>query len=183
MREGPGSIDLERLALRSGQARTLELPLQPDSPMVGGVSYPLVGGGRVPARVEVSRTTGGFALRLLASVTLTGPCARCLEPARLEVPVGAREVEQSGSDDPELSSPYVQDGVLDATSWLHDVIILALPEKILCRPGCAGICEVCGASLNEIEGAEHAHEPPPDPRFAKLRELLEPDADPGEGGR
>ena len=34
-----------------------------------------------------------------------------------------------------------------------------------------GLCPVCGASLNDVDPAEHRHEPEPDPRWAKLREL------------
>jgi uncharacterized protein len=166
-------IDLERLDLRSGQAEAVELDLEPAPPVVGGQAYPIEG-SIVRARVEVSRTTSGYALRLLADVVLGGPCARCLEPAELRIPIDAREVSQPGSDDAELSSPYVDDGILAPTAWLHDAITLALPDKVLCRPDCAGICEVCGAQLNDV-GPEHGHAPPPDPRFAKLRELIDDD--------
>jgi uncharacterized protein len=125
----------------------------------------------IEGRVEVSRTTSGYALRLLAEAEIGGPCGRCLEPARLPLSIVAREVEQPDGEDPELTSPYVTDGVLDATAWLHDAITLALPEKVLCRPDCAGICEVCGVALNDLEPGSHTHERPLDPRFAKLREL------------
>ena len=165
-----GKFDLERLGLRSGQAGRLDLRLAPDPPTVGGEPYP-VEGEEVDARVEVSRTASGFALRLLAEVAIIGPCARCLERARLELPIDTREVEQAGAEDAELRSPYVEDGILDVGSWLHDAITLSLPEKVLCRPDCAGICEECGVSLNEVDPDQHRHERPRDPRFAKLREL------------
>ena len=164
-----GLIDLELLGLSSGQAKVFERSLTPAEPVVGGEPFPIEGGA-VPTRIDVSKTTGGYALRLRATVTIGGPCARCLEPARLEIPVDSREVEQAGTDDAELSSPYMDEGVLDARAWLHDAITLALPDKVLCRPDCAGICPECGANLNEA-GPEHGHERAPDPRFAKLREL------------
>ncbi len=65
----------------------------------------------------------------------------------------------------------MEEGILDAGAWLHDAIVLALPEKVLCRPDCAGICPECGANLNEVGAEGHSHDRPPDPRFAKLREL------------
>lgn len=164
-------MDLERLGLRSGQAETLTVTVAPAPPVVGGEPYPIVGDGELEAQVEVSRTTSGFALRLLAEVEIGGPCARCLEPARLRIPIAVREVDQPGDEDPELESPYVSEGILDAEAWLHDAITLALPEKVLCRPDCAGICSQCGISLNDVDPAEHTHERPLDPRFAKLREL------------
>lgn len=170
-----GRIDLEALGLRGGQATAIELQLEPEPPTVGGEPYPYPGAA-IDSRVEVSRTTSGFALRLLASLRIEGPCARCLEPASLPLEIAAREVDQPGASDSELRSPYVDDGILDATAWLHDAIALELPEKVLCRPECAGLCAVCGVSLNDLEPGSHTHERPPDPRFAKLREL-------GEGGK
>ncbi len=169
-----GLLDLDLLGLLSGQAHTYQRRLTPADPIVGGEPFPIEGGS-VPARIDVSKTTGGYALRLTAEVTIEGPCARCLEPARLEIPIEAREVEQSGSDDSELSSPYVDEGILDAGAWLHDAIRLALPDKVLCRPDCAGICPECGINLNEVGPEGHSHEPVPDPRFAKLRELQSDD--------
>ncbi len=165
-----GRIDLEAMGLRSGQAEVVELVLEPREPVVGGEPYPIEGGSAV-ARLDISRTTSGYALRMLAAPVIAGPCARCLADATLELAVEAREVEQAGTDDAELSSPYVDDGILDTDAWLHDAIRLALPEKVLCRPDCAGICPECGANLNEVGAEGHYHEPPPDPRFAKLREL------------
>ena len=164
-----GRIDLELLSLRSGQADAVERDLQPPDPTVGGAAFP-VEGGTVPTRIEISKTTSGYALRLLAHVAVAGPCVRCLAPARLELDIESREVDQTDADDEELHSPYVEDGVLDAVAWLADSIRLELPDKILCRPDCAGICPECGANLNEV-GPDHSHEKPPDPRFAKLREL------------
>lgn len=164
-------IDLEMLGLRSGQAESVELDLEPEPPVVGGQAYP-IDDAVVRARVEISKTTSGYALRLRAEPVLGGPCARCLEPAVLRIPIDAREVEQPGTDDDELASPYVEDGILSPTAWIHDAIRLALPDKVLCRNDCAGICEVCGALLNDA-GPDHGHEAPPDPRFAKLRELID----------
>lgn len=163
-------IDLERLGLRSGQAHSVTLRLRPEPPTVGGVVY-AIEGSDLQGTVEVSRTTSGFALRLLAEATISGPCARCLERAELHLPIESREVDQPGTADSELASPYVRDGILDAEAWLHDAIALALPDKVLCRRDCAGICQQCGISLNDIDAAEHTHERPLDPRFAKLREL------------
>ena len=55
----------------------------------------------------------------------------------------------------------------------HDALALALPQQLLCRADCAGLCPVCGESLNDVEPGSHDHPKEPDPRFAKLRELLD----------
>ena len=51
------------------------------------------------------------------------------------------------------------------------VVVLALPDQILCREDCAGLCPVCGADLN-VEPHEHEEEQS-DPRWAALEQLRE----------
>jgi uncharacterized protein len=166
------TIDLARLALSPGQGTRLELRIDPGELEFGGIDYRF-GDRGVEARLDVSRTAAGHALRLRFEGAAAGACMRCLEPARVGVEVDAREVDQPASRDEELLSPYVADGVLDLTAWAHDALALALPPQILCRPDCAGLCPVCGVSLNEIDASSHRHESAPDPRLAKLRELLD----------
>ena len=95
---------------------------------------------------------------------------RCLEPATPDVrrSTPARSTSPAAGD--ELQSPYV-DGRASSTcaAWARDALALALPAQITCRPDCAGLCPQCGANLNE--DPDHAHEPEPDPRWAKLSEL------------
>ena len=96
---------------------------------------------------------------------------RCLEGAALEAEVDAREVAQENTEDEELLSPYVSDDELDLGRWAHDAAVLAIPTQFLCRPDCAGLCPVCGESLNDADPADHEHETGADPRWAKLKEL------------
>jgi uncharacterized protein len=163
-------FELERLGLRSGEGRRLDLHVGVEGLSFGGSRYD-VSPRPLPVRLDVSRTTGsGYALRLRFSATVSGPCMRCLEPASPTFDVDAREVSQPGGGD-ELSSPYVAEGgELDLAAWTHDALSLAVPEQILCRPDCAGLCPECGADLNQA-GPEHHHERPPDSRWAKLSEL------------
>jgi DUF177 domain-containing protein len=165
-----GIVDLERLALSSGQARGLDLELALDPIELGGQDYEPAG-GRGEARLDVSRTSSGYALRLRFNTKLTGPCVRCLEPAATELQIDAREVDQPPSRDDELRSPYVSEGNLDVGRWANDALVLALPSQPLCRPDCAGLCSVCGESLNDADLEAHRHETGGDPRMAKLRDL------------
>jgi uncharacterized protein len=165
-----GIVDLERLALSSGQARVLDLELALDPIELGGQTYEVAGGGG-EARLDVSRTTTGYALRLRFRTELTGPCVRCLEQGSNEIEVDAREVDQPSARDEELRSPYVSDGELDVHRWANDALVLALPDQLLCRPDCAGLCSVCGESLNDADPEAHRHSQGGDPRMAKLRDL------------
>ena len=163
-------FDLARLGLTSGEGRRLDLHVHVDPFSFGGQAY-AASPDVVPVRLDVSRTTGsGWALRLRFDVSVSGPCMRCLEPAEPRFAVDAREVEQPGSGDDELSSPYVNDeGELDMAAWARDALALTLPAQITCRAECAGLCAQCGANLNDEP--EHAHEAAPDPRWAKLSEI------------
>jgi uncharacterized protein len=166
------TIDLTTLALRPGQGRRVDVELAPDGLELGGQEYEFEPSA-VHARLDISRTASGHALRLRLSARLAGPCMRCLTGSDFPVEVDAREVEQPSSNDEELTSPYVDEGVLDVSAWAHDAIALALPQALLCRPDCAGLCPECGVSLNDVDPATHVHESEPDPRWAKLRELMD----------
>jgi uncharacterized protein len=162
-------FDLGRLALHSGEGRKLELNVRLPGIELAGQTY-RSDELDVPVRLDVSRTTGGgYALRLRYAVRLTGPCMRCLEDAGRPFDIEAREVHQPGSDDDELTSPYLHGDELDLSGWARDSLVLDLPTQIVCREDCLGICPQCGENLNE--NPEHHHEPPPDPRWAKLGEL------------
>ncbi len=150
------TFDLGALRLSAGEGRRLDLHVAVDPFGLGGERYSVTP-ELVPARLDISRTTGdGYALRLRFAATLEGSCMRCLEPASPSFEVDAREVSQPKAGE-ELDSPYLKEGVLDVRAWARDVLALVVPTKLLCRPGCAGLCPVCGVNLNNIEGG-HVHE-------------------------
>jgi uncharacterized protein len=163
-------IDLAQLSLSYGEGRRLDLPVRLEPLELGGQSY-FVSSESVPARLDVSRPSGGFAFRLRFPLRIEGPCMRCLEGAAMETEVDGREVAQENTEDEELLSPYVSDDELDLGRWAHDAAVLAIPAQFLCRPDCAGLCPTCGESLNDADPEEHKHEQAPDPRWAKLKEL------------
>jgi len=167
-------FDLAGLRLSPGEGRRLVLAVPIEPLLLGSERYaaeaPGQGSRSVPVELDVSRMTGGgYALRLRFSANLLGPCMRCLKPARPAIKVDAREVDRPGGGE-ELDSPYVQGEKLDLAAWAHDAFALATSVKVLCREDCKGLCPVCAADLNET-GPDHHHEPAPDPRWAKLREL------------
>ena len=163
-------IDLARLSLSYGDGTRLDLPVRLEPLELGGQTYAPVP-DTVQARLDVSRPSRGYAFRLRFPIRVEGPCMRCLEAAHVEVEVDAREIDQSDTDDEELRSPYVDEDELDLGRWAHDAAVLAIPTRILCRPDCAGLCPVCGASLNDADPADHEHGSAPDPRWATLDKL------------
>jgi uncharacterized protein len=169
-RELANVVALDRFALSFGEAARLELPVRPAALELGGHRYEPAP-ATIQCRLDVSRTSAGYALRLRFELELAGPCMRCLGPASPALEIDAREVDQPAAGDEELRSPYVEHGQLDLAAWAHDAIALAAPQTLLCREDCLGLCPVCGASLNDADPEEHRHESGGDPRWAKLREL------------
>lgn len=163
-------IDLARLSLAHGEGARFDVPVHLEPLELGGQTY-VPPGDAVEARLDLSRPSNGYAFRLRFPLRVNGPCVRCLEDAAVDTEVDAREVDQSDTDDEELRSPYVVEDELDLGRWAHDAAILALPARILCRPDCAGLCPVCGESLNDADPAAHKHSTGGDPRWAKLDQL------------
>ena len=143
-------VELEPLAL--GGQRYIPIPEKPE------------------AALTLTRMSSGLLLELEFSVRLVGPCMRCLADAALTVDVKAREYQAtSPGESDELTTPYVSDDSLDLSAWARDAVALALPDKILCRPECAGLCPECGKNLNDEPHEHEEHEA--DPRWAALEAL------------
>ena len=163
-------FDLGRLSLSPGEGRRLDsLTVTVDPFGFGGQEY-AVADSEVPVLLDVSRMTGGgYSMRLRFQADLIGPCMRCLADAQPSFAVDAREIDAPGGGD-ELSSPYVVGEELNLRDWARDALALALPAQIVCRDDCAGLCPECGKDLNT---EPHEHEKAPDPRWSKLRGLLQ----------
>jgi DUF177 domain-containing protein len=165
------SFNLRQAKLRSGEEYRDEIELELEPLEFGGERY-LPVPGTVPAELALTKATTGTVFELAFTARLHGPCYRCLGDAVLELPIRAREYQATnpqGSD--ELRTPYLVDNNLDLAAWARDAVALALPDKILCRADCAGLCGVCGKNLND---EPHTHdEKTSDSRWAALEALRE----------
>ncbi len=107
------------------------------------------------------------------------PCARCVEPVeeRLEGdydllfrPAGT---DASGSEHaistPETEIGYYENGGLELEDVLREQVLLSLPARTLCQPGCKGLCPRCGQNRNELECS--CEQGPSDPRWGALADL------------
>ena len=163
------SFALCSVKLRSGEEYRDEVELELSPFEYGGQRY-LPIPGEVPAELVITRASTGTVFKLRFHAQLHGPCYRCLGDAVVDLPVNAREYQAtSPGDSDELRTPYVADDKLDLETWARDAIALALPEQILCRPDCAGLCPTCGKDLN-VEPHTHDEERL-DPRWEALAEL------------
>jgi uncharacterized protein len=162
-------FDLRSLHLRPGEVRREEIDVELEPFVLGGQRYePTPATTR--AVLDISQASGATVFDLRAHVHIAGPCMRCLNFAELELDVSGREFHNPDAPrGDELRSDYVVDGKLELGTWIRDAIALALPDQILCRPDCAGLCPACGKDLN-VEPHEHA-DLEADPRWAALEEL------------
>jgi uncharacterized protein len=162
------SFSLRQVKLRPGEQHREEVELELAPLNYGGQRYIPVP-EKVPAALEITRANTGTVFSLAFTARLHGPCYRCLGDAVLELPIKAREYQDEKPDDEELKTEYVVGNMLELSDWARDAIALALPDKILCRPDCAGLCPECGKNLND---EPHVHEEEHvDPRWAALEAL------------
>lgn len=162
------SFSLRSLRLRPGDEHRepKEIELEPIS--LGGQRY-LPVPGTVQAELAISRAQSGTVFELRYKTRLHGPCYRCLADAVVDVDVSAREYQANDPESDELRTPYLVNDQLDLSAWARDALVLELPDKILCRIDCSGLCPVCGRDLN-IDPHGHDDEEL-DSRWAALSEL------------
>ncbi len=164
------SFSLRQVKLRPGEQYRDEVEVELPAFEFGGQRYVPVP-EQVPAALEITRANTGTVFTLAFTARLYGPCYRCLGDAMLEVPIAAHEYQAESAEDEQLTTPYVIGNNLELSTWARDAVALALPDKILCRPDCAGLCGECGKNLND---EPHTHEVAQgDPRWAALEALRE----------
>lgn len=86
------------------------------------------------------------------------PCARCLEPARVEIRVPIHEVwlkrgvDEAGMEEAPGESPplveFYEGEEIDLKEPLRELIMAELPRLAYCRADCKGLCPTCGVNLN-----------------------------------
>jgi len=164
------SLDLRRLRIRPGEQHRERRAVELEPYDLGGQRYEPHPPGP-EADLTLTRTTDGLVLELELDARLAGPCFRCLKETEIGLRVRGREYQagRGAADDEELRTPYVEDDTLDVSRWARDAIALGLPDQILCRSDCAGLCPVCGKDLN-AEPHEHA-DVELDPRWSALEDL------------
>lgn len=136
-------------------------------------------GKPLAVRGSVRFTDGRADLEGSIEGVLSCNCTRCLTPVDRkidlrfrdvfvapEIFVGDAESEISGED---LDVSVIENESLDLAEIVREQILLSLPEQLLCREDCRGICPVCGGDRNSAECDCSKDEV--DPRWAGLKGL------------
>ncbi len=140
---------------------------------LSGEDFP---GYEVPRAVEAQITAtpagGAVDVSLSARAEVSFACARCLRECTRLFPVEAVyrvRREDFGDEFPEL--PITADGKLDVRELVYTELVLSIPSVLLCSEDCAGLCSVCGR--RKPCSCRHETSGSPDPRLARLKELLD----------
>ena len=125
----------------------------------------------VQYRILIQNTASVVSFELNIEFEYSAPCDRCGVAASNKHTVTilkslATSLERQESD----TIIVVPDMQLEVDELVYTEVVLNLPSKHLCKEDCKGLCFKCGKNLNEGPCGCETHEP--DPRFDKLRELL-----------
>jgi uncharacterized protein len=88
---------------------------------------------------------------------------------RVDAPVNILFTEDEQADDPAVYVIPPRSRTLDLSGAVREELILAVPDYLLCREDCAGLCPHCGKDLNE--GPHECAGRSTDPRWAALEAL------------
>jgi uncharacterized protein len=122
--------------------------------------------------ISLTRTTDGLLVEGLLDTALDGECVRCLEALSFPLMVQLDDLIFALPQASSKVSEYriLEYGWIDATLALREQILLNIPQSLLCRPDCRGLCSQCGQDLNN--GTCDCEEQTIDPRLDVLRDLL-----------
>ncbi len=140
-------VDLRELA--RGPVDT-QGQLAGNDPLFEGLGASLAEPVRVAGRLHAAGE-GRFYWRASLRTGVAGECRRCLTP--VTVPIVA-DVDALFSQDPDaLEDPSSYALAPDATGIdlrdaLREELLLAVPQWVVCRDDCRGLCPRCGKDLN-----------------------------------
>jgi uncharacterized protein len=174
----PSKLDLRHLDLKGGERTERFVRFEAHPVHLGGHDYQLTleNDGAV---VKIERLTGGFLVTVSVKGMVYGDCQRCLSEVALPVDAKQQEFVPTHPEqwDRGEISPFITDLVVDVPGLAREAIVLALPDKLLCRDDCPGLCPHCGRVRGD--GSCDCDEEREDPRWEKLKGLKLSDAGAG----
>lgn len=140
------------------------------APDLSGIITGSIVGVKEPTRAVGSATNraGLLTLNCTVDAVFICSCARCLKEFEYSIhKTVTANITQSGIGE-DADGYFLQNDAIDATEIIVTELILNLDDKLLCRDDCAGLCQKCGADLNN--GACGCKKDI-DPRLAVLKEF------------
>ncbi len=128
----------------------------------------------VLAEGVVRNTAGVLVMTGQIQTTIHGICDRCTSSFDREIvfPIDVVLVTELADEENEDEWVFPLEGdSADLDDIVRTVFVLNLDSKLLCKEDCKGLCHRCGKNLND--GPCNCQKEL-DPRFAALKQLLEP---------
>lgn len=129
----------------------------------------IVAAASLSGMLEVNNTQRHIVLSGTLQVRDRGVCDRCLEDFVVEhpVPVDITVVRDDPGEDDETEGAFDSwiihqaRGEVELDEPLREAVLLARPQKLLCREDCKGICPTCGCNRNveTCDCADETHDP------------------------
>jgi uncharacterized protein len=128
------------------------------------------------ADVTVTELGSGYLVRGQIHGGAQVPCARCLEPAQIDLSMpilttftrGADEPEAIDDEDEDVDYSTFEGDEIDLGELFREQMLLAVPMTPLCREDCKGLCPQCGQDRNQ---GSCTCTQPTDPRWESLKGL------------
>lgn len=179
----PLVLDTHDLGRRPGALREVHETV----PAPEGIGIPVIAipeGSPIELDLRLESVSEGVLVTGVADVHLHGECARCLTPIEQEREVDIQELfvyeDRQLEEESEEDVARMEGELLDLEPTLRDAVVLDLPFRPLCREDCAGLCQECGANLND--DPDHDHGPAVDSRWGSLAGWASDEAEGGDGG-
>jgi uncharacterized protein len=141
-----------------------------DDPLFAGVDFSLAKPVTVRGRLSESGPGRSY-WHGRVTTAVVGPCRRCLTEVRTPIAAELRALFAEESDTADGTATYdLPAGAveLDLAPVIREELILTVPDFVVCREDCQGLCAQCGKNLNE---GPCDCRPEPDPRWAALEAL------------
>ncbi|MGA9407553.1 MAG: DUF177 domain-containing protein [Bacteroidota bacterium] len=136
--------------------------------------------GDIAARVTLEKSASQILLRARITSNAVFQCDRCLDEFKKEISPAFQTVyvwdvqDHSLERDEDIRTLTADTNIIDISDTVRDVVLLAIPLKLLCREDCAGLCSRCGKNLNHTaDGSCDCAPGEADSRWNKLAGLVE----------
>jgi uncharacterized protein len=124
--------------------------------------------------IRFDRTQKGLILEGNFQFEVINDCVRCLDTFSQNINFSLTELfafSEKNMTEAELLVP--EGGYLDLEPILREYLLLNIPSNSFCKEDCQGLCKICGKNNNKHECT--CVEDQIDPRFSKLKDLLDQD--------
>lgn len=123
--------------------------------------------------LEVTKVLREINISGFVSFSIKSPCARCLIPVNDDINQEIRlvilPIENLPERDGDVDYETYEGDEIELSNYIGEVVSISLPQKILCREECNGLCQFCG--INQNTDSCSCDVKWNDPRFEALRNI------------